>query len=154
MLARPVKIGSFAEIQEEFIARAHDAIWCVVTSISPANRPKSRLLHPIWDGQIGWVATFRDSPKAKHFERNPYVSVTYCKEPFKPVYADCIAEWADDLPQKQFAWNLFMNTPPPLGYPMDIPPDDPKFGVLKLIPWRIEVYTLGGDTKIWRSENA
>ncbi len=154
MLTTRITVTDFADIRDEFLARAHDAVWCVVTSVGPDNRPKARLLHPIWDGSTGWVATFRDSPKGKHIAHNPYMAVTYAKEHAKPLYIDCKVEWADDMAQKEFAWKLFNDTPPPLGYPMDVPPTDPTFGVLKLIPWRIELYALGGETSVWHAPAA
>lgn len=152
MLAKPVHMQTFAEIREAFVARAHTAVLCAVATVDTQGRPRSRILHPIWDDQFAWVATFRDSHKVKHLAANPYASMTYMTEPFKPAYADCKVEWADDPIQKQYAWDLFHHTPPPLGYPMDTPVDDPQFGVLKFTPWRVEVFTLREETLIWRAQ--
>lgn len=147
-------VQAFAEIEAEFIQRAHSAVWCAVTTINSANRPRSRVLHPIWEGQTGWIATGRQSHKAKHLAENPYISLTYMKDPLNPVYVDCKAEWVDDATEKARLWHLFSTTAPPLGY--DLAPffgslDNPGYGVLKLTPWRIELASLGGDVKVWRS---
>jgi general stress protein 26 len=149
-----MQVENFAEIEEEFIQRVHDAVWCNVATTDLQNRPRSRVLHPIWEGQIGWIATSPQSHKAKHFANNPYISVAYLKDPINPVYVDCTVEWLDDKDEKQRIWDLFFNTPPPLGY--DLAPffqsvDHPSYGLLKLTPWRIELYALGGQSKVWKA---
>lgn len=139
-------IVSFTDIEEEFIQRVHTMVWCNVATLDSKNRPRSRILHPIWevqDGQpIGWIATLRHSPKSKHLARHPYVSLAYIADLVKPVYVDCRAEWDDTLETKQRIWDMFHTAPPPLGYdptPIFKAVDDPNFGMLKLIPWRIEL---------------
>lgn len=145
---------NFEDLKDEFIRRAHDAVWCAVTTISTANRPRSRVLHPIWEGQIGWIATGRHSHKAKHIAHNPNISLTYLKDPFNPVYVDCTAEWIEDMDEKRRVWDLLKHTPPPLGYdptPFFGAVDNVAYGLLKLTPYRIELSTLGGKTLIWRA---
>lgn len=146
--------SNFADIQEEFIKRVHNDVWCAVTTVNRANRPRSRVLHPIWEGQVGWIATGRDSHKSKHLAENPYISLTYLKDPMNPVYVDCKTEWVDDMAEKQRLWDVFGNTPPPLGYELGQffgTVDSKGYGLLKLTPWRIELYSLlTQDNKIWR----
>ncbi|MEQ8672493.1 MAG: pyridoxamine 5'-phosphate oxidase family protein [Aggregatilineales bacterium] len=149
-----MEVKQFEEIEAEFIQRVHSAVWCAVTTINSANRPRSRVLHPIWEGRLGWIATGRQSHKAKHLAENPYISLTYMKDPLNPVYVDCKAEWVDDSTEKVRIWELFGATPPPLGY--DLAPffgsvDNPGYGLLKLSPWRIELSSLGGEVRVWRA---
>lgn len=147
--------ATFADIQDEFIEKVHDAVWCAVVTTNSLDRPRSRVLHPIWEGNVGWIATGRQSFKAKHLEHSPYVSVTYMKDPLNPVYVDCVAEWADDDATKQRIWDLFTSTPEPLGYDLSMffgAVTNPEYGVLKLIPHRIELSSLGKESKIWRKE--
>ena len=66
-----MKTNNFADIQEEFIERVHNDVWCSVATVNRANRPRSRVLHPIWEGQTGWIATGRQSHKSKHLAENP-----------------------------------------------------------------------------------
>jgi general stress protein 26 len=152
----PTKIENFAEIEAEFHSRVQDAVYANVASVDAQNRPRSRILHPVWEGNTGYIATWPFSHKSKHLALNPYVSLTYMKNPIKPVYVDCKAEWIDELNEKQRIWNLFRDTPPPLGY--DLAPafeavDNPKFGLLKLTPWRIQLYTLEpvNESLIWHA---
>jgi general stress protein 26 len=145
------RAGSFAEIADEFIERVHRMVWCNVATLDLQNRPRSRLLHTIWEGSTGWTATRRHSHKAKHLRRSPYVSLAYIADVVRPVYADCVAEWADDPAEKRRVWDLFARTPPPLGYdptPIFKSPDDPDFGVLRLTPWRIQLGDASGTTPI------
>jgi hypothetical protein len=86
------------------------------------------------------------------------MSLAYITEIMKPVYVDVETSWVDDLADKQRIWNLFADTPPPLGYdpaPDFISPDHANFGLLKLTPWRIAVVTFPAPShqegqKIWR----
>ena len=154
-----MEVQNFAEIEEEFIARVHSAVWCNVATVDSKGRPRSRILHAIWEGSTGWIGTHRRSHKSRHLERNPYVSLAYIADMMKPVYVDCVAAWIDDLDQKERIWNLFKNTPPPLGYDPAhdfISPDHENFGLLKLTPWRIALISFPAEShylgeRIWRN---
>ena len=138
-----MEVSSFAEIETEFIERVNHMVWCNVATIDTLDRPRSRILHPLWEGTVGWITTRRNLHKAKHLAHNPYVSLAYIADLAKPVYVDCKAEWVDDLDQKQRVWQLCIETPPPVGFdpaPIYERVDHPNFGVLKLTPWRIELY--------------
>ncbi|HLY28385.1 MAG TPA: pyridoxamine 5'-phosphate oxidase family protein [Aggregatilineales bacterium] len=148
-----IKIENLAEIQGEFVARAHSAIWCNVATVDAHGRPRSRILHPMWDGATGWITTRRHSPKAKHLAGTPFVSVAYIKDLAKPAYADCHAVWENDPAERKRVWELIGGTPEPLGFdpaPLYISYDHPEFGLLKLTPWRIEVPTLPTERRVWQ----
>lgn len=152
-------VKDFAEIEAEFIERVQKIVWCNVATIDNQGRPRSRILHPIWEGSTGWIATNPQSFKARHIADNPYVSLAYVADIGQPVYADCMAEWIDDLPTKQRIWDLFKDTPEPVGYdpaPFFGSVDGPGFGLLKLTPWRIDLVTFPAPsmtegTKVWRN---
>ena len=153
-------VASFAEIEDEFMARVRRIVWCTVATVDRQGRPRTRILHPLWEGSTSWIGTSPISLKAKHLEHNPYVSLSYWDPQQQQIYADCKAEWHNDVATKRRIWELYKSTPPPLGYdPAIIPPwkdgpDTPAFGVLKLIPWRIELSGLagkGGLPKVWRA---
>ena len=94
--------------------------------------PRSRILHPIWEGNTGWIGTHRNSYKAKHLAHNPHMSLAYIMDAFKPVYVECVAEWDDSLEQKRRVWDLFKYGPAPVGYdPTDtfISPEHENFGM-------------------------
>lgn len=149
-----MEITNFADIETEFIQRAHDAVWCASATVSTAGNPRSRVLHPIWEGNIGWIVTRRHSLKEKHLAKLPRMWLTYLKDPINPIYVDCLAEWIDDTAEKQRIWELFRNAPEPLGYDPALifkAVDAPDSGLLKLTPSRIELYSLVGENKIWRA---
>ncbi len=150
-----MEIADFAEIQDEFIQRVHTMVWCNVATLDTQNRIRSRVLHPIWEGATGWITTRRHSHKAKHLAHSPYVSLAYIQDIAKPVYVDCTAEWVDDLAQKQSIWNWLTVTPAPLGFdpaPIYKSVDDPNFGLLKLTPWRIELYNFPSASQVWHAK--
>jgi uncharacterized pyridoxamine 5'-phosphate oxidase family protein len=154
-----MQIKNFSEIEAEFIQRVHTMVWCNVATVDSQGRPRSRLLHPIWEGSTGWIGTHRTSYKSKHLAQNPYVSLAYITDVMNPVYVDCTVEWIDDLAQKQRIWDLFKHAPSPLGYdPASTfgSPDQADFGLLKLTPWRIALVSFPAPSHeegqwIWRS---
>ena len=149
-----IKVASFAEIEQEFIERVNTAVWCSFATVDTRGRVRSRILHSIWEGPLGWIATRRHSPKAEHLAHNPYVSLAYIKDVVRPVYVDCVAEWADDAAARQHVWDLFSRAAPPLGYdpaPVFHAVDHSDYGVLRLTPWRIELGDgMGRTSRVWR----
>jgi general stress protein 26 len=154
-------VKHFSEIEAEFIQRVHTMVWCNVATIDEHQRPRSRILHPIWEGSTGWILTHPDSYKRKHLALNPHVSLAYIADVMKPVFADCKAEWIEDVAQKQHVWDLFSKAAPPLGYDPAhdfIRPDHEKCGLLRLTPWRIAIVTFPAEShdkgqRIWRVDS-
>ncbi len=151
-------VESFAEIEKEFSERTQRIVWCTVATVDRKGRPRSRILHPIWEGTTAWILTERNSFKAKHLAVNPYVSLSYWDPEQKQVYAECRAEWAT-AEEKKRIWDLCKSTAPPVGYDPGLffqdGPDSPEFGVLKLTPWRIEISAIadmaqGKPPLVWR----
>jgi general stress protein 26 len=150
-----MEIAQFDEMQTEFMRRVNEAVYCVLTTVDRKNRPRSRLMHPIWDGPIGWVISWPQSHKAKHLLHNPAVSLAYFADKEKPVYVDGIAEWIDGRQEKERIWKLHQTLPPPLGF--DPQPgygsiDHPYYGLLRVTPWRIELANLYGEPVVWRPQ--
>ncbi len=150
----------FNDLEEEFQRRVSRIVWCSVATVDRSGRPRSRILHPIWEGTTGWIATGRQTLKTKHLAANDSVSLCYWDPDHQQIYAECRAEWADDITEKQRIWDLFKSTPGPLGYdPAMIWPDGadaPGFGILKLTPWRIELSSIsemsqGKAPLVWRA---
>ena len=152
-------VQDFSEISDKFREITERIVWCTVANVDRQRRPRSRILHPVWEGTTGWIATGRTSHKAKHLEGNPHVSLTYWDPQHEQTIIDCTAEWQDDQETKKRIWNLLKDTPEPVGYdPIAFwadGPTDPTFGVLKLTPWRLEVWGLaamarGQAAQVWR----
>ena len=140
--------STLAEVAPAFVAMAHRIVWCSVATVDARKRPRSRILHPIWqweDGELtGWIATGPTPMKRAHLDNSPHVSCNYWAENHDTCVAECQAEWQFDLADRERVWNLFKSSPPPVGYdPAMIPawegPDSPAFAVLRLSPWRLRV---------------
>jgi general stress protein 26 len=152
-----MELQRFEDMQTEFLARVSQAVYCTMATIDRQNRPRSRVIHPIWDGPVGWLISWPASHKSKHLARNPAVSLAYIADKEKPVYVDALAGWVEDVEEKHRIWELHRTTPEPLGF-------DPQphygtinhqyFGLLKITPWRIELSNLYGEPLIWRREEA
>jgi hypothetical protein len=149
-----------------FIEMAHRIVWCVAATTSPAGHPATRVLHPVWewDGEriTGWIATSPRSPKARHLEDVPFVSVTYWAPTHDTCTADCDASWEDSDAGRQAGWDRFANAPAPVGYdPSIVPgwdsPSSPAFGILRLAPRHLRVMpgelmlTGKGELVSWRA---
>lgn len=148
-----VEVLRFEDLQQEFMARVSVAVYCAMATVDRKDRPRSRVMHPIWDGSIGWVISWPGSLKAKHLARNPAVSLAYIADHAKPVYVDAVADWIDAVYEKRRIWELYRLTPPPLGFdplPHYGSIEHRFFGLLRLTPWRIELGNLGGEPIIWR----
>ena len=150
------EVTTFAEIAEEFLARVTRAVYCNMATVDRQGRPRSRMLHPIWEGPIGWSISWPASHKAKHLAHTPYVSLAYIQEKEKPVYVDCRAEWIEDEAEQWRIWALHQQIPPPLGFDPEPHYGDIQhhyFGLLKFTPWRIELGNLYGEPVVWRAED-
>ena len=161
-----IEAASFDEIANEFHDRVARMVWCNVATVDEECRPRSRIMHPIWEGSVGWIGTWRTSVKSGHrapslkvkqLERNPHVSLAYVAEVTKPVYVDATAEVIDDPDGKRHFRALARSIPPPYGYdPAEVfgGGDDPRFAILRLVPARIALVDFPappGKVIVWRT---
>ena len=131
-----------------FVEMAHRIVWVSVATVDPQGRPRSRVLHPVWewDGTslVGWIATAPTPRKVADLGASPHVSLTYWAPSQDTCSADCRAELLTDLPTREAVWERFTSAPEPVGYdPSIIPgwdsPSSPGFAALRLEPWRLRV---------------
>ena len=152
-----VDVSSFDEIAAEFRRRIERTIWCTMATDDTRGRPRGRLVHHVWEEPTGWLATFRQSFKAKHLEANPWVSLAFWDQEQEQVYVDAHTTWVDDDATKARLWELYSTKPE--GYPLSgfcKGIDDPNYGLLRLNPWRIELWSVKGlfartPPQVWRS---
>jgi hypothetical protein len=155
-----------AQVAPAFIEMAHRIVWAGVATVDSRGRPRSRVLHPIWewDGETltGWIATGPTKTKRAHLAAHPHVSVNYWTPSHDTCVAECEAAWAFDLDTPQRVWDLFLNAPPPVGYdPRIVPawtsPAADAFAALRLRPWRLRVFPgtvlmgQGGEVLVWQA---
>ena len=151
------RVATFDELAAEFHRRVSRIVWCTLATVAPDGMPWTRVLHPVWEASTGWIATTRHGLKARHLAHEPRVSLTYWDAVQDVVTVHATADWADDAPTRERVWQLFLTTPPPLGYdPGDFwpgGPDDPAFGLLRLRPTRIDITGMAsspGPKLTWR----
>ena len=139
---------TLADIAPPFIAMAHRIVWCTAATVDARSRPRSRVLHPIWQWEggtlTGWIATAPTATKRAHLDASPHVSCNYWAENQDTCVAECRAEWAFDPATREELWERFKSAPAPVGYdPAIIPmwegPGSEAFAALKLTPWRLRV---------------
>jgi hypothetical protein len=141
-------------VYKEFIDRAHRIVWCTVATVGRNNRPRTRILHPLWeleDELTGWIVTRATPVKVRHLAYSPYLSCSYWEPGQEVAVADCRAEWVGDTATRQRVWELYRAAPAPLGYDFwSVFPDGPAGespSLLRLTPYRLrltDVETLSG----------
>jgi hypothetical protein len=141
-------MDSLHDTAPEFVEMAHSIVWAVVATTDTQGRPRSRVLHPIWewDGTslTGWIATSPASPKAGHLAAHPEVSITYWSPTHDTCTANCFAVWEDSPEARRAGWDRFLHGPAPVGYdPSIVPswtsPDAEAFGVLRVEPYQLRL---------------
>lgn len=137
-----------ADVAPAFVDMAHRIVWCSAATVDTVGRPRSRVLHPIWDWDgtdlVGWIATSPASPKRAHLDATPQLSCNYWAPDHDTCLAECAVSWHLDDDTRIAVWNRFANASGPVGYdPSIIPgwesPTSPQFGVLRLEPWHLRV---------------
>ncbi|MGE2732717.1 pyridoxamine 5'-phosphate oxidase family protein [Mycolicibacterium vaccae] len=156
-----------AQIAPAFVDMAHSIVWASVASVDADARPRTRILHPLWEWNgtdlFGWVATVPSPIKRAHLAANPHVSVSYWSPTQDTCSAECLVEWYRDDETRTAVWDKFATAPAPVGYdPRIIPgwadgPTSEEFAVLRLTPYRLRVMpaavlTQGqGEALTWRA---
>lgn len=148
---------------ERFVAIAHEIVWCTLSSVDASGRPRSRVVHPVWElgdaGLTGWLTTRSGTPKLGHIEATPYVSCSYWWERHDVAVAECHARVVADRGERERVWALLAATPAPAGFdPAAIwpgGPGDPGFVLVRLSPWllrfaRADALAAGGAPELHR----
>jgi hypothetical protein len=141
-------MNDLSTVAPAFVEMAHRIVWCTAATTGTDGRPRTRVLHPIWewDGSTltGWIATSPSSPKAAELAAVPALSLNYWAPDHDTCTADCDAAFESDPAAVAAGWRRFAEGPEPVGYdPSIIPgwdsPESPGFGVLRLAPRRLRV---------------
>ena len=88
-------MSELARVAPAFVAMAHRLVWCTGATVGPGGRPRTRVLHPIWEwdgGALrGWIATSPQSPKAADLAAVAFLALTYWAPDHDTCTADCDA---------------------------------------------------------------
>jgi general stress protein 26 len=137
----------FEPLRADFLRITADIAYCTATTVDPQGRPRSRVMHPIFevvDGvPQGWALTDRTPLKDRHIAANPYVGCSYWSPAQDTVTIDCAAAWVDDTDVLRQVWDIFASPDPPgwgdlSGYG-EAGISHPRFHVLRLDPYRVQI---------------
>jgi hypothetical protein len=63
-------MNELTRVAPAFVEMAHRIVWCSVATVDAHGRPRSRILHPIWqrDGAqlVSWIGTGPTNTKRAH----------------------------------------------------------------------------------------
>ncbi|TDJ24910.1 MAG: pyridoxamine 5'-phosphate oxidase family protein [Gammaproteobacteria bacterium] len=134
----------------EVDAACKKAIWCALATVR-ADEPRVRIVHPTWEGDVLWIATGPDTPKARQLSDNPSVDIQYQVAPpdFIHVLVRGRAELCTDDETRAHAWDAIDYDLTDFGMSG---PDDPQFLAVRVIPSRVELSEMFGtlNKRVWR----
>lgn len=142
-------MSSLGSVAPAFVEMAHRIVWCTASTVTSSSRPRSRILHPLWewDGATltGWIATGPTTIKRSDLAASPFMSCTYWSPTHDTATAECAVDWRFDIQTRTEVWDKFKSAPSPVGYdPAIVPvwtaPSDDSFAVLHLTPLRLRVF--------------
>ena len=168
MATRTLGPMSFAELHDDFLAITASTVFCTATTVDGRGRPRNRILHPIFivrdDAPVGWALTGKTPLKTRHLEANPHMACAFWTPSHDTVFIDAVTTWVTDEDELRFTWELFRDTPPPLGWTQagldGYGPDEWRSEIytpLRLDPWRVQImlgkeYPVGDLTgQVWRA---
>jgi general stress protein 26 len=130
-------------------AAAKKAIWCALATVAD-GQPRIRMVHPTWEGDILWLATGPDTPKARQMRDNPNVDIQFQVAPddFVHLLVRGQAAVLTDQATKDRIWDV-------LDYDLaQFWPGGPTaedYCVVKITPTRVELSEMFGTTnkRVW-----
>lgn len=134
-----------------------DVVWCTLATVGPDGRPRTRVVHPVWDWDagVGWI-TRRGTPlQRRHLEHQPAVSCGWWSPSHHVAHVDALATWVPEE-EKQAVWDRCSAEPEPLGFdPSPMFPDGPSgvgFAPIRLEPYRVRVVRVGEQPVLWSAD--
>jgi hypothetical protein len=152
--ATPVSLAAVVDDLAEITGRI---VWSTVTTTDRHGRPRSRVMHPVWeispDRVCGLIGTRRTPVKTAHIARSPWLTCAYWSPDHDAAFIDCHATWAGAEAWPRLAAGYDPLTLWPDG------PDSPDFAALELTPYRIQIIraadmAAGRPTPLWTSRTS
>lgn len=140
-------------VLDEARAIAGETMWAYLAT-TRGDQPVVRPVHPMWEGDVLWIATGPDSPKAKQIRRNPKVALFWhLTEKLQHLTVLGAGEVVTDVGEKLRLWDLFdydLSAYIPEG------PESPAYALLKIVPTFVECWALpemgaGTPPRRWRA---
>lgn len=163
--AKLAGMSDYRQTASAFRDMAHRIVWCTAATVDRQGRPRSRVLHPLWEWEgdrlVGWIATSPTPVKRADLATSAHLSCNYWGPSHDTCLADCRAGWHFDDDTRVRIWDAFKAAPAPVGYdPAIIPgwsggPVSDTFAALRLEPYRLRVFPgtallgQGGEVLHW-----
>jgi hypothetical protein len=147
-----VSASDFAAIAAEFDRRVAKTIWCTLATVDTRDRARTRIVHPVWDGPVGWLGARAGTPKLAHITRRPDVSLLYWDPDHEQVTIDARATIESSLEARREAWAALQAPAPPYGFDPPIWPGGlggEDFAAIRLVARRIELF--GAPPVVWKA---
>jgi len=151
-----VSSDDFDVIAAEFHRRVAKTIWCTLATVDARGRARTRIVHPVWDGPVGWLGTRAGTPKLAHLARHADVSLMYWDPDHEQVTIDARATIESSPAACRAAWAALQAPDPPYGFdPEPIWPGGPEgedFVAIRLVARRIALFRAHADgTTVWKA---
>jgi hypothetical protein len=145
-MATAVRV-ELVDLVEDLAEIANRIVWSTVTTTDRHGRPRSRIMHPVWEftpQRVTGLIGSRPTPvKTAHIARSPWLTCGYWSPEHDAAFIDCHVAWAGD---KEQAWErLAAGYDPTTLWPEG--PGSPDFGALVLTPHRIQIIRAAGMAK-------
>jgi general stress protein 26 len=132
-------------------AAAKKAIWCALATVE-GGAPRVRMVHPTWEGDVLWIATGPETPKAKQIRANEAVEIQFQVAPddFIHLLVRGKASVLTDQATKDRIWDVIDYD---LAQFWPGGSKDPGYCVVKVIPERVELSELFGsqNKRVWKA---
>jgi general stress protein 26 len=139
-----------ASFLAEVAAASQKAIYAALATVE-GGEPRVRMVHPTWEGETLWFATFTGSPKDRQLRAVPMVELQYQVAPpdFVHVVVRGQAEVVSDAAERTRVWDVIDYD---LGAFWPGGPADESYTLVRVTPERVELSKLFGtqDRRVWR----
>jgi general stress protein 26 len=145
-----VSIDEKEQFFKDVEAAAKKAIWCALATVE-GGAPRVRMVHPTWEGDVLWIATGPQTPKAKQIQANDAVDIQFQVAPddFIHLLVRGTASVLTDQASKDRIWDV-MDYDLAQFWPGG--PTDPGYCVVRVIPERVELSEMFGsqNKRVWK----
>lgn len=131
-------------------AAAKKAIWCALATVEN-DKPRVRMVHPTWEGDVLWIATGPETPKAKQIKANEAVDIQFQVAPddFIHLLVRGKAKVLTDQATKDRIWDVIDYD---LAQFWPGGSTDAGYCVVKVTPERVELSEMFGsqNKRVWK----
>jgi len=137
-------------LKEKILAKMTGLTLASFATVTESNKPWNRYVVVKADERMDiWFATFKKSRKINHIALNPEVhltlGVTELQSAVSWLQIQGRAEILEDAEIKKALWYDMLE-------PIFSGPDDPNYVVCKVIPYRIEFYSMNRrEPEVWQA---